>query len=98
MMLPFSLRILLVVEGKLAQDEIGARLCHAVPDSLDALALACWTAIHGDIRPAIRQSLEPFALRDGQATDGTGILRSLPGSLCRTPGCFVGLNVCEHLL
>lgn len=77
MMLPFSLRILLVVEGKLAQDEIGARLCHAVPDSLDALALACWTAIHGDIRPAIRQSLEPFALRDGQATDGTGILRSL---------------------
>ena len=77
MMLRFLLGIRSMVEGKLAQDEIRAGLCHAVPDSLDALALACRATIHRDIRPAIRQSLEPFALRDGQAADGTGILRSL---------------------
>lgn len=66
-----------MVEGKLAQDEIRAGLCHPIPDCLDALALACRAPVHGDIRPAIRQSLEPFALRDGQAAHGTGILRSL---------------------
>ena len=66
-----------MVEGKLAQDEIRAGLCHPIPDCLDALALACRAPVHGDIRPAVRQSLQALALGDGQAADGTGILRSL---------------------
>lgn len=61
-----------MVEDELAQDEVGAGLCHAVPDGFDSLAVAGWMVVPRDVGPAVRKALQAFALSDSQAADGVG--------------------------
>lgn len=61
-----------MVEDELAQDEVSTGLCHAVSDGFDSLTVAGRMVIPRNVGPAVRETLQAFALGDSQAADGVG--------------------------